>query len=152
MYATRARDHDALWYLQMTKVTTDTDVAKKRGKRTIRSRGPLSSTWPPPPDPDEAAAAVRAVHRIAAQMGLDDAARREALEALGLAEQAKPADPWTPAIAVPARAAGICRTCLRSVYLRKNGTVMNHSENAHLPAGDSPCPGSKTLPRSEATR
>lgn len=154
MYATRTRDHDALWYLQMTLVTNDMQVAAaRRGKKPIRKH--VEDLAPSPQsDPDEAAAAIRAVCRIGEQTGLDAAAQLEVLEALGLlgAEAPRPVEPWTPGIVVLARPAGICRSCHRSIYLRKNGTVMRHSAVPHLPAGDTPCPGSHNKPRSEAAR
>lgn len=148
MYATRTRDHDALWYLQLTLVTNDMQVAAaRRGKRTIAKH--VEAVPPPPPsDSDEAAAAVRAVHRIGARMGLDDATRAELLEVLGLAEPAPKPSP--SGIIVPARPSGTCRTChRRGVYLRKDGSLSRHNRNPNLPASDSVCPGSLTMPRSE---
>jgi hypothetical protein len=146
---TDSRRHDAEWLLHRERMANDLQLAAARRKLarkkpTAAFRSERTIVTPQPLTPDIEAAAVDTLHRVADRAGLDEDARVELLEALGLTEP--DAAPETPTAAA-------CRHCgSEPVTVRKDGLVAAHSPAGGAPAGRWPCPETNNPPRTETAR
>ncbi|MER7126672.1 hypothetical protein [Micrococcus luteus] len=128
-YVTPARGHDATWLLQHVEVGNDLQLKDGRARYARLGHGDRGRDFTlAPTTPAEAAAATATVRRFAAQLGRDEDAVAEVLEALGLASPTRQVHPAHP-VAQPPRPRKrkrTCQACGRRLHIRLDNTVADH--------------------------